>query len=49
MEEEINKENKKLERRKKEYLYKFYYLNKEKNKKINELTGVLKKEKKLFF
>jgi hypothetical protein len=48
MEREINRETKKLEKRKKDYLYKFYYLNKEKNKKLNELSGILKKEKKLF-
>jgi hypothetical protein len=48
MENEINKETKKLEKRKKEYLYKFYFLNKEKNKKYNELSAILKKEKKLF-
>lgn len=38
MEKEINIEKDQLEMRKKQYLYKFYYLNKEKNKKINELS-----------
>jgi hypothetical protein len=47
MEKEINKANENLEKKKKQYLFKFYYLNKEKNKKINELTAAIKKEKKL--
>jgi hypothetical protein len=48
MEVEIKIKQEDFEVRKKQYLYKFYYLNKEKNRKINELSGELKKEKKLF-
>lgn len=47
MEKEISIANENLEKRKKQYVYKFYYLNKEKTKKINELTTAIKKEKKL--
>ncbi len=36
-----------LAERKKEYMSKFYYLNKEKNKKIAELSNEIKKERKL--
>jgi hypothetical protein len=47
MEKEISLANENLEKRKKQYVYKFYYLNKEKSKKINELSTAIKKEKKL--
>lgn len=47
MENEILQREEYLNKKKKDYLYKFYYLNKEKNKKIVELNNELKKEKKL--
>jgi len=47
MEKEIKKTEDDFSQFKKQSLYKLYYLNKEKNKKITELNNQLKKEKKI--